>query len=83
MRLLIAQGIETFLEVGPGKVLCGLMRQIDRSKACSNVEDDASFQKAIHHLSTAKTGAAWTEGTRRRASRSVDQLGPSDHGWPP
>jgi len=58
VRLLIAHGVETFLEVGPGKVLCGLMRQVDRSRACWNVEDDASFQKAIHHLSTAKTGAA-------------------------
>src|SRR5713226_6633848 len=34
MRLLIAQGVQTFIEVGPGKVLCGLMRQIDRSKTC-------------------------------------------------
>jgi [acyl-carrier-protein] S-malonyltransferase len=33
MHLLIAQGVERFLEVGPGKVLCGLLRQIDRSKA--------------------------------------------------
>jgi [acyl-carrier-protein] S-malonyltransferase len=58
MRLLIAQGAETFVEVGPGKVLCGLMRQIDRSKICLNVEDDRSVQKMIHHLSTTKTGAA-------------------------
>jgi len=58
VRLLIAQGVETFLEVGPGKVLCGLLRQIDRSKTCWNIEDEASLQKAIHHLSTAKTGAA-------------------------
>ena len=41
MRLLIAQGVETFIEVGPGKVLCGLMRQIDRSKTCMNVADEA------------------------------------------
>ena len=32
VRLLIAQGVQTFVEVGPGKVLCGLMRQIDRSQ---------------------------------------------------
>ena len=37
MRLLIAKGIQLFVEVGPGKVLCGLMRQIDRSKTCANV----------------------------------------------
>ncbi len=58
MRLLIARGVETFIEIGPGKVLCGLMRQIDRSKTCWNVEDEASLKKTIHHLSTAKTGAA-------------------------
>ena len=51
MRLLIAKGIETFVEVGPGKVLCGLMRQIDRSKTCLNVGDEASLQKTLELLS--------------------------------
>src|SRR5579872_4022543 len=37
IHLLIAHGVQTFIEVGPGKVLCGLMRQIDRSKTCLNV----------------------------------------------
>jgi len=50
MRLLIARGVETFLEVGPGKVLCGLMRQVDRGKTCLNVEDEASLQKAVNHF---------------------------------
>ncbi len=51
MRLLIAQGIQTFVEVGPGKVLCGLMRQIDRSKSCLNMGDEASLQKTLQQLS--------------------------------
>lgn len=50
MKLLIEQGVETFVEVGPGKVLTGLMRQIDRSKKCMNVEDSASLQKTLQHL---------------------------------
>jgi [acyl-carrier-protein] S-malonyltransferase len=50
MRLLIAQGVQTFIEVGPGKVLCGLMRQIDRSKICMNVSDDASLTKTLESL---------------------------------
>jgi [acyl-carrier-protein] S-malonyltransferase len=50
MRLLIAQSVQTFVEVGPGKVLCGLMRQIDRSKSCVNVSDDASLAKALESL---------------------------------
>jgi [acyl-carrier-protein] S-malonyltransferase len=51
IQLLIARGVERFVEVGPGKVLCGLMRQIDRSKPCSNVGDDASLQKTLEQLS--------------------------------
>lgn len=50
-RLLIAQGVNTFVEVGPGKVLCGLMRQIDRSKTCLNVENKASLAKALDSFS--------------------------------
>ena len=47
MQWLITQGVQTFIEVGPGKVLCGLMRQIDRAKKCLNVEDEASLQKML------------------------------------
>ena len=50
MRLLIAEGVQTFIEVGPGKVLCGLMRQIDRSKTCLNVADEASLAKTLEAL---------------------------------
>ncbi len=50
IRALIARGIATFVEVGPGKVLCGLMRQIDRSKTCFNVEDEASLHKLLQHF---------------------------------
>ena len=51
MRLLVAQGVETFIEIGPGKVLCGLMRQIDRSKTCLNVGDEGSLKKTLETLS--------------------------------
>jgi len=47
VRRLISQGANTFLEVGPGKVLWGLMRQIDRSKTALQVGDDASLAKAL------------------------------------
>jgi [acyl-carrier-protein] S-malonyltransferase len=50
MHLLIAQGVQTFIEVGPGKVLCGLMRQIDRSKTALNVSDDATLAKTLESL---------------------------------
>jgi [acyl-carrier-protein] S-malonyltransferase len=44
MRLLMLQGVETFVEVGPGKVLSGLMRQISREVKTLNVEDAASLE---------------------------------------
>src|SRR6201987_638546 len=50
IHLLIAQGVERFVEVGPGKVLSSLMRQIDRSKSASNVGDEASLQKTLGAL---------------------------------
>ena len=50
MRLLIGQGVETFIEVGPGRVLCGLMRQIDRTQTCLNVADEASLGKTLDSL---------------------------------
>jgi [acyl-carrier-protein] S-malonyltransferase len=50
MQWLGAKDVSTFVEVGPGKVLCGLMRQIDRSRKTLNVEDDASLQKTTQAL---------------------------------
>ena len=55
MRELIAKGVNTFVEVGPGQVLGGLMRQIDRAQTCLNVEDQASLQKLENHFSETKT----------------------------
>jgi [acyl-carrier-protein] S-malonyltransferase len=54
MRLLMAKGVQTFVEVGPGKVLCGLMRQIDRSMTCLNVGDEASLQKTVEHFTSVR-----------------------------
>lgn len=51
MRLLLDQGVQTFIEVGPGKVLSGLMRQISRDVNCFNVEDAASLQAAVEKAS--------------------------------
>ncbi len=51
MRLLLAKGVQTFVEVGPGRVLCGLMRQINRSKVCLNVGDETSLTKTLERFS--------------------------------
>jgi [acyl-carrier-protein] S-malonyltransferase len=46
IRALIEQGATSFVEVGPGRVLCGLLRQIDRSVHSMNVEDEATLRSA-------------------------------------
>ncbi|MCL2390655.1 MAG: ACP S-malonyltransferase [Endomicrobia bacterium] len=48
---IISSGFETFIEIGPGKVLAGLLKRIDRSKKALNIEDEASLQKTIQELS--------------------------------
>jgi [acyl-carrier-protein] S-malonyltransferase len=50
MQLLISEGVDTFIELGPGKVLTGLMRQIDRDVKCFNVEDTASLKSTAAAL---------------------------------
>lgn len=54
VQKLIELGAGTFVEVGPGKVLTGLMRQIDRSQSAMNVEDEASLQKVTNLVAAAK-----------------------------
>jgi [acyl-carrier-protein] S-malonyltransferase len=50
MQLLIGQGATHFIEVGPGKILCGMMRQIDRAQITMNIEDPGSLEKALAAL---------------------------------
>ncbi|MGO8815874.1 MAG: ACP S-malonyltransferase [Terriglobia bacterium] len=43
IRRLRREGVDLFVEVGPGKVLSGLLRQIDRAAECLRVEDCATL----------------------------------------
>lgn len=54
IQALTAGGAEVFVEAGPGKVLTGLLRQIDRSLKCLNVEDPASLEKTLAELAAAE-----------------------------
>ncbi|SEG59350.1 [acyl-carrier-protein] S-malonyltransferase [Bryocella elongata] len=47
IQLLAASGATHYIEVGPGKVLSGLNRQIDRALATTNVEDPTSLDKTL------------------------------------
>lgn len=46
VEFLINQGVQTFVEIGPGKVLSGLVRQTDRNVRCLNVESAESLRAA-------------------------------------
>jgi len=50
VQALKAAGTDLFVEVGPGKVLCGLLKQIDPELKTVNVEDPASLEKALEML---------------------------------
>jgi [acyl-carrier-protein] S-malonyltransferase len=53
VRTLVGAEAEVFVEVGPGKVLCGLLKQIDPAQKSLNVEDSASLEKALAELAGA------------------------------
>jgi [acyl-carrier-protein] S-malonyltransferase len=50
VQSLIAAGATCFVEVGPGKVLCGLLKQIDPAQKSLNVEDQASLEATLAAL---------------------------------
>ena len=60
VRELVEQGVNTFVEVGPGRVLTGLLRQIDRSVHVFNVEDEKSLNSTLERLAQAQSEAAET-----------------------
>jgi [acyl-carrier-protein] S-malonyltransferase len=45
MRKMIAEGIEEVMEIGPGKVLSGLMKRIDNRVETRNIEDLQTLKK--------------------------------------
>ena len=53
VQKLISLGATTFVEVGAGKVLTGLMRQIDRNQTALNVGDEESLQKVTNLFAAA------------------------------
>jgi [acyl-carrier-protein] S-malonyltransferase len=45
VRRLASEGVRKYVEVGPGTVLCGLGRKIDREAAFANIEDPSGLEK--------------------------------------
>ncbi len=58
VRELIDEGVNTFVEVGPSRVLTGLLRQIERSVGTLNVEDEKSLATAVEKLAQSREDAA-------------------------
>lgn len=58
VRALTDEGVNTFVEVGPGRVLTGLLRQIERSVAALNIEDEKSLSVTLEKITGAKSDAA-------------------------
>ena len=50
IRYMIDQGVDTIIEVGPGKVLSGFVRKIDRSIQLYQIEDMESLKKTVKAL---------------------------------
>ena len=57
IKTLIGAETHTFLELAPGKVLCGLLKQIDPAQKSMNVEDAASLEKTLSELRGANSAA--------------------------
>jgi len=50
VKNMIDKGVDTFVEIGPGKVLSGFIKKIDRNMTVLNVEDMASLDSAVRVL---------------------------------
>ncbi len=50
IRKMIAEGADTFIEIGPQRVLSGLLRRIDKTKRSLNIDDVKSLEKTVQEL---------------------------------
>src|ERR671928_2039456 len=55
VELLAREGVSTFVEVGPGKVLSGLVRQTAPQSHCLNVEDASSLKATLDALAESQS----------------------------
>ena len=55
IEFMLAEGVNTFIEIGPGKALAGMVKKIDRSAASFNVFDSESLEKTLAELKQTAT----------------------------
>ena len=47
---MIADGVDTFIEIGPGKTLTGFMKKIDKNVKCYNIDKVTDMDKVLEEL---------------------------------
>jgi [acyl-carrier-protein] S-malonyltransferase len=52
VRYMLNQGVTTFVEVGAGSVLTGLVRKVDRKVKAISIQDTQTLEQAIEQLQT-------------------------------
>ncbi len=50
MRYMIRQGVDTFVEIGPGRTLAGFMKKIDPAVTVKNVAVWEDVEKVVNEL---------------------------------
>ena len=50
VETMISGGVDTFVEIGPGKTLSGFIRKISRDVTVMNIQNTEDFQKVMEHL---------------------------------
>lgn len=53
IEFMLSQGVDTFIEIGPGKALAGMVKKIDRKANVFNIYDSESLQKTLDELKAA------------------------------
>jgi [acyl-carrier-protein] S-malonyltransferase len=53
IKYMLAQGVDTFVEIGPGKALAGMVKKIDRQAKVLNIFDSASLKETLDALRAA------------------------------
>jgi [acyl-carrier-protein] S-malonyltransferase len=72
VRRMIAEGVSRFVELGPGTVLAGLLKKIDRSVTVMSIEDADGLAAAVSQLKE-----------RLRPERGAKSPSESERGWGP
>ena len=50
IRYMLSQGVDTFIETGPGKALTGFMKRIDKTATVYNLQDMASLEEVLDSI---------------------------------